>query len=40
MEEEEVLLAVDALLLELETVQVEVEDVMVEAIGQRKLCMN
>ena len=40
VEEEEVLLAVDVLLLELETVQVEVEDIMIEAIGQRKLCMN
>lgn len=40
VEEEEVLLAVDVLLLELETVQVEVEDIMIEAIDQRKLCMN
>lgn len=39
-EEEEVLLAVDALLLELETDQVEVEDIMIEAIDQKKLCMN
>ena len=40
MEEEEVLPAVDVRFLDQKRVEEEVEDIMIETIGQKKLCMN